>query len=411
MSSSDDHNLLIFGASARAAAFSALRTGLRPWCADLFADLDLQARCPVIRLPSRGYPAAFEQLVSSDLRGSWTYTGALENHRSLVDRMARRRALWGNCGIALQYARLPWTWSQLLRRAGLAVPPLRWRSNARPRQGRWLLKPIASAGGHGIHFCTDKARADSPMGQASGFLNELSDAAKYALSVLRAGGLLEYMQEYVEGVPCAAVYVADGRRARLLGVTRQLVGTPWLHAGAFRYCGSIGPTPPQDVLLQAFERTGTVLAAGCCLRGLFGVDCILRDGVPWPVEVNPRYTASVEVLEYGAGVPAMALHRAAFEPGAPVAKPEAAGQGLVGKAILFARGDLIFPDDGPWMATLHSPGPVEEMPNFADIPHAGEPIKARQPVLSFFTRASTETACLDSLKAIAAELDRWLFRR
>jgi len=26
--------------------------------------------------------------------------------------------------------------------------------------------------------------------------------------------------------------------------------------------------------------------------------CILRDGVPWPVEINPRYTASVEVLEY-----------------------------------------------------------------------------------------------------------------
>ncbi len=33
-------HLLIFGASARAAAFSALRAGLQPWCADLFADAD-----------------------------------------------------------------------------------------------------------------------------------------------------------------------------------------------------------------------------------------------------------------------------------------------------------------------------------------------------------------------------------
>jgi len=36
----DEAQVLIVGASARAAAFSALRAGLRPWCADLFADLD-----------------------------------------------------------------------------------------------------------------------------------------------------------------------------------------------------------------------------------------------------------------------------------------------------------------------------------------------------------------------------------
>jgi predicted ATP-grasp superfamily ATP-dependent carboligase len=152
-------------------------------------------------------------------------------------------------------------------------------------------------------------------------------------------------------------------------------------------------------------------ATGSGLRGLFGVDCILRDGIPWPVEVNPRYTASVEVLEYGAGVPAMALHRAVFDPNGPPPSAKQQAGGVVGKAILFARAPLVFPDDGPWSSTLRAPGPVEKMPAFADIPHVGERIPARRPILTFFTRAASEAACLDQLKAIAADLDRWLFER
>src|SRR5207248_5309461 len=76
-------HLLIFGASARAAAFSALRVGLRRWCADLFADLDLQARCPAMRLPGR-YPHAFLDLAATDLPGPLMYTGGLENWPALV---------------------------------------------------------------------------------------------------------------------------------------------------------------------------------------------------------------------------------------------------------------------------------------------------------------------------------------
>ena len=46
-------NLLILGASTRAAAFSALRAGLAPRCADFFADRDLAATCPVERVDSQ----------------------------------------------------------------------------------------------------------------------------------------------------------------------------------------------------------------------------------------------------------------------------------------------------------------------------------------------------------------------
>ena len=37
------------------------------------------------------------------------------------------------------------------------------------------------------------------------------------------------------------------------------------------------------------------------LVGLNGIDFIARAGVPWPIEVNPRYSASMELLERRCG--------------------------------------------------------------------------------------------------------------
>jgi predicted ATP-grasp superfamily ATP-dependent carboligase len=141
------------------------------------------------------------------------------------------------------------------------------------------------------------------------------------------------------------------------------------------------------------------------------VDCVIRDGVPYPVEINPRYTASVEVVEYATGLAALALHRRVFDPKAPATKPLSIVKGFVAKAILFAQAPLIFPGDGPWTSTLEVPIPVQELPAFADIPAAGEPIEAGQPILTFFARADAQAACLDSLQRTAADLDHWLFKR
>src|SRR5258708_28908331 len=50
-------NLIILGATARAAAFSARRAGMRPWCVDLFADADLARAFPGRRVALDAFPA------------------------------------------------------------------------------------------------------------------------------------------------------------------------------------------------------------------------------------------------------------------------------------------------------------------------------------------------------------------
>ena len=58
-------NLLILGASTRAAAFSALRAGLAPRCVDFFADRDLAAVCPVERVDWQEGAEGLERVASA----------------------------------------------------------------------------------------------------------------------------------------------------------------------------------------------------------------------------------------------------------------------------------------------------------------------------------------------------------
>jgi predicted ATP-grasp superfamily ATP-dependent carboligase len=375
--------LLIIGASARAAAFSALRAGLQPWCVDLFADADLQARCPVRAVAASRFPAGLIVAAAQAPPGPWIYTGALENHPGLVRSLSQVRPLWGNTAETLRKARSPVYLARIFQRADIPAPCVSQSAPSKPRRSPFLLKPLKGSAGRQIRF-TSPARPAGP-----GF----------------------YLQEFIEGETCSATYVADGKTAQLLGSTRQLVGTQWLRAGPFSYCGSIGPQRLAPALEQTLARIGRVLAEECGLRGLFGVDFILREKVAWPVEVNPRYTASVEVLEYATTSRALELQRLVGE-GSPLPEPLPVGPAaaLVGKAILFARQSLSFPADGPWARVLTHPVSLDDLPAFADLPHAGQQINAGSPILTLFTRGPSVQSCQESLREIARDLDRCLFR-
>lgn len=377
--------MLIVGASARAAAFSARRAGFDPWTADLFADRDLALAASAYERVQR-YPDDFPAISRQGRAGPWMYTGAIENFPWLVERMAETRTLWGNLAQVLRRIRCPFTVGSVLREHNIPCPAV-LASDVVPPAGRWLVKPLQGASGRGISFFSMAAPALT---------------SKY------------YLQEYLEGVPCSAVFVASNADASLLGMTRQLVGESWLHAASFHYCGGIGLLVLPSSQREAVSRLGQVLAGHFGLQGLFGVDFIFKDGVPWPVEINPRYTASVEVLEWTTRVPALAHHAMAFR-GCAIApvfnSAETAQAMLLGKAIYYAAGACTFPQEGPWDDDLHAPFDPWRMPGFADIPWPGQLFAAGQPVLSLFARGTTEQECRENLKRIAGDLDHRLSPR
>ena len=62
------------------------------------------------------------------------------------------------------------------------------------------------------------------------------------------------------------------------------------------------------------------------------------------------------------------------------------------------------------MDTLRHPGDIWDVPAFADIPPAGQHIEAGRPILTFFARADSVSACLEQLKRTAADLDRCFWK-
>jgi uncharacterized protein len=184
--------------------------------------------------------------------------------------------------------------------------------------------------------------------------------------------------------------LAQRSGATLLGVTWQWVGRP---GAPFAYRGSVGPWPLKRPERARIAHLGRVLASAFGLVGLFGIDLILRAGQPWPVEINPRYTASVEVLELALGRALLADHGQVFG-GAATPKqpriPDTARRGVVGKAILFAehRCTVDIParysfQRRHWFA----------IPRLADVPHPGERFRPGEPVLTVFARAASIEDC------------------
>ncbi len=382
--------LLIVGASTRAAAFSALRAGLRPTCIDLFGDADLRQRCPVTVIPRQEYPHGLVELAAARPSSEpFMYTGGLENHPEVIEAIIQQRPLWGISPEVLRRVRDPRQLAEALAAAGVRTPEVHFDPERVPADGTWLVKPLAASGGRRVHhYHGERATRPKPSGV--------------------------YYQKHVEGESVAAVYVGDGSRSRLLGVSRQLTGRKWLLAKPFAYCGSIGPLPLSAYLATRFEALGQALVSAFGLRGLFGVDCVMHEGEPWVIEVNPRYTASIEVLEHAQGIPAMSWHRESCTVGLPTIDRE--GQItrsaiLVGKAIVFASQDLIFPSTGPWLQSLSESNVAEEVPVFADIPHAGTPIRKGWPIMTLLVTGGSLEACENDLESRARTLDRRVFGR
>lgn len=337
----------VVGSSARAAVHSLARAGFSAWSVDQFADRDLtRAAACAVCAPDR-YPATIPALAEQFPPGPVLYTGGLENHPHIVAALSRSRELWGNPPEILARVRDPFALAPVLRAAGCATPRLVPGSTACPTAGRWLRKPYASGGGIGIRYAVP--------GEA---------AAPH-----------HYFQEFVDGSPMSALY----HETTLLGATEQLVGEPWLHGTPFAYCGNIGPIEPLPIV----ARLGALLSERTGLRGVWGIDFVPRDGEPVALEVNPRYTAAVEVLEHAKNLSCS-----------------------VGKAVYYAPHAITFPRSGPWDADLAGDFDPWRLPRFADIPDAGCAIQPGWPVLTIFVTGSTREEVRERLQSRAGELDR-----
>jgi uncharacterized protein len=366
----EQEHVLLAGVSTRALAQSAARAGYRVSALDPFGDLDLRAVAEVVPLRPFGaeHAARAARPVPARLVA---YTSNLENYPAAVAELARGRHLLGNPPDVLARVRHPLQLARAIAAAGFPGPHTRASAPIGARSARpWLLKPRRSGGGTG------------------------TVAWRRGRQVPRGA----YLQERIAGAPGSIVFAADGRDITPLGLTRQLVGEPAFGGRGFRYCGSLlaccraALFSREDELRSAAVELARSVTRTFRLRGLNGIDFIASDGVPFPIEVNPRYSASMELVERAGERSLFQTHVEACAgrlgaPSTPVAD-------VLGKAIVFARHDVVVGDPTGWKLDL------------ADIPHPGERIAAGRPICTVFARAPTAAACRTALAAAADRVYR-----
>lgn len=332
--SADSKPFLVAAVAGRALAASASRAGHTVVVVDCFADRDTRAlardsRSVVaahgLRLDGRALLAAAEALAPPGRCAGVVYGSGFEGRTGLLARLLVGRRRYGNEPSAVAAIKDPRCFLPLLDRLGIRYPEV--RLTPPPDPAGWLVKRPGGAGGaHVRHAGRRRVRAGS------------------------------YFQRFEKGRGLSALFLADGRRARVIGFNEQWTaparrGRPFLYGGAV---GGIALPPAVESDLRAKL---DVLVAATGLVGLNGIDFLLRGDEWLALEVNPRPTATVELYDpdYPHGLFDWHLRACEGElPGHP-ARPRAARA----HAVVYAANNVqlsaafLFPD---WCRDLPDPG-------------------------------------------------------
>ena len=401
----------LVGASCRAIAFSACRSGFAPRVLDQFDDLDVRPYSAAHRFDNRS--AFLEEEPSTP----WLYAGGFEGRAHELQALATTAPLWGNPAAVVRAVRDPFRLRAVLRDAGFRTPALRSfdAPPAATEHQRWLVKTRGGGGGAGVRWTKPRVGRHRQAGDSpDGTVDTLDDDASY-------------FQEYTRGVAASALFLGYADRCLYLGSTRQLIGCGWLGAAEFSWCGNIAPLRRDQRSSDPLRRAGDALRREFGLRGLFGMDYLEcgehRELVP--IEVNPRYTGSTELLERLLDAPLLRWHAAAFDDAFETAPSQssidqalAASEDVaLGKAILFAPQDVKIdeahvhgllgtPETIPPSATksIRGADDVAESLVTADIPAPATFVRRHAPLLTLFAQADDPVDCEHRLREHAARL-------
>jgi predicted ATP-grasp superfamily ATP-dependent carboligase len=200
-------------------------------------------------------------------------------------------------------------------------------------------------------------------------------------------------QARCEGLTVAAVFVVSPGTARFVGASRQLLGVACWHARPYAYCGSVDVDPATlpDPLRDQWERVGAALASDFQLRGVVGVDGIVTpDGQLVVIEINPRPSASMELVDRRTGRSLAADHLAVSGLTGKPSSP-APGGGRWAKGLFRAVSPIDI--DGALNERLDRLAEdwtrADGWPAIADLPQTGTTLPPGAPCVTLFAAADT----------------------
>jgi len=278
--------VLIAAVSGRALAAAARRAGYVPLVADLFRDLDTreiaERSIRVAGSLARGIGQtslldALGRLADGRNPVGVVYGSGFEDRAGLLAAIARRHRLIGTPPETVARIKDPFAFAELCRRAHIPHPETRRTGGTR---GVWLRKYIGAAGGAHVR----PVRTPVMAGRVP------------AISPRRPQ---VYFQRWAVGRGVSALFLADEKRAMVLGFSEQWAdpapGQPFRYGGAAR--PAFVPTAQGEQMARAVGR----VAFGSGIVGLCSADFLLRpDGFDL-LEINPRPGATLDIFRDAEG--------------------------------------------------------------------------------------------------------------
>ncbi|MEJ2619307.1 MAG: ATP-grasp domain-containing protein [Candidatus Thiodiazotropha sp.] len=352
--SAEQQGLLILGNSGRAMAESAARGGYQVTVLDWFCDQDTLAVADCWPV-SQGFlqqdlEIFIDEIVTHIPKQviGLVFGAGLEASSPLLKGLANHLPIFGNDPDVFEVLGKPRQFFSLLNRLRIPYPEVSFFPPYQAEEKSWLIKRAGSCGGQGVAFFdAQHSAADSSC----------------------------YYQKYIPGKVLSVLFIADGKRHRVIGYNRLGVNTANPPA-PFLYRGAIGQTSLKGKLRQQLDSIIEKLVSELSLRGINGIDFVLNESSALVIDINPRPPATLELYEHLLADGWIKHHLDACRAKLPVV-PMLGSASVYGHMIVYAPKTFQLPIAIDW-------------PKWAkDRPADGARIVAGQPLCSLFAEASS----------------------
>ena len=248
--------------------------------------------------------------------------------------------------------------------------------------GKWLIKSSQAGGGIGITDWNSDDTVFSPE------------------SIIQNPQL--YVQQYRRGEPIGVTMLSSEYGSVVVGAASSFGRSTQAFMPKYTYRGSIGAFTLQEDQLTRLQRFAAMVTHETGFLGLWQVDFLLDKSELILLEINPRWSASMEILDTIYDVRLVAHHcecstqSITFERWQEVTKkfsllPLLPCGRFMGKIVMYAK-ETLFVDNqqsDSWWLDRWKADSFSANLQYADIPCAGTKIDAGQPVLTCIATGSS----------------------
>ncbi len=268
--------LAIVSLSARSLIFSAKKTFKNLIALDVFGDIEtiecsdywfcIGKKDPFPKID----PIELIQklkLASSMGCKAWVAGSGFEGNTSLLIEAEKILPRYGMSIETLDAVRNPNFFFKILKKFNLPFPKISYTNKNFIHDDKWLWKDLSSCGGMGINKNNYFKKNDTG-----------------------------FFQKKINGISMSVSIISNGKSGELIGFCKLInfsfKGFPYLHSGL------LGPVSLPNLIQKRMQNYISILIREFKLVGFFGIDFILdKNNSIFILEVNPRPTASLEILD------------------------------------------------------------------------------------------------------------------